>query len=74
MLLTVKVMFGRGKTHFDGDILIVHTSEKPEKGKANRDVISQVADLYNVSSGNVRIKSGLKSRKKVLEIIEPEKE
>lgn len=61
-------MFGQGKTHFDGDTLIVHTNEKPERGMANRDVIRQVADLYKVSSGNIRIKSGLKSRKKVIEI------
>lgn len=68
MLLKIKVILGQGKPHYDGDILIIHTTEKPEKGMANRDIIRQVAALYHVSSGDVHIKSGLKSRKKVFEI------
>ncbi len=70
MFLQVKVLSGSGKPEFSGEILIVHTTEKLEKGQANRDVVRQVAKFYKVSTNSVRISKGLKSRNKLLEIIE----
>lgn len=61
-------MLGSGKPHFDGDTLIIHTTGKLEKGLANRDVLHQVAKLYRVPSASVTIRSGLKSRKKLLKV------
>ncbi len=52
----------------DGDTLVIHTSEKPEKGMANRDIISQVARIYGIAQTNVTIIRGLKSRRKVLQL------
>lgn len=68
MLIKVKVVFSSGKPQFEGDTLIIHTTEKPEKGMANRDVINQVAKFYGIPGTSVSIKNGLKSRKKVLEL------
>ncbi len=68
MLIKVRVIFGAGKPHFDGDTLVIHTTEKPEKGMANRDVISQAAKFYHIPVASVSIKMGLKSRKKILEV------
>ena len=64
----MKVVLGSGKPELKDGILVVHTTEKLEKGMANRDVILQVSKFYKVSSNDVRIVSGMKSRRKVLKI------
>lgn len=74
MKVEVKVVIGSGKPEFKDGILIIHTTEKLEKGLANRDIIQQVAKYYKVPSTEVRITNGLRSRKKVLEITRLEKE
>lgn len=66
--INVKVVHGSGKPYFDGDTLVIHTTEKAQKGMANRDVVLQVAEHYCVPSSDVHIKAGFKSRKKVLEV------
>ena len=42
---------------------------KPTKGKANEEVIKKVANYFGVSSTMVRITAGLRSRKKIVEIL-----
>lgn len=69
MLVKVRVVFGQGRPKLEDGILAIHTSEKPEKGMANRDVVSQVARFYGVPASHVRIRSGLKSRNKLLELV-----
>lgn len=64
----MKVVLSPGKPHFDGGILVVHTTERPEKGMANRDIIQQVAKFYGVRTDEVKIRKGLKSRRKLLEV------
>lgn len=68
MRVEVRVRLGSGKPEFKDEILTVHTTEKLEKGLANRDVIQQIAKFYNVSSSEIRIVTGLKSRRKIIEI------
>jgi hypothetical protein len=48
--------------------LIVKVKAPPTKGKANRAVIALLARYFNA---NVRIVSGTKSRRKIVEIEEP---
>lgn len=68
MRVEVKVVLGSGKAELKDGILVIHTTQKLEKGLANRDVILQVAKYYKVPSAQVRITAGLKSRRKVLEV------
>jgi len=42
---------------------------KPTKGKANEEIIKKLAKYFGVSSTKVRITAGLRSRKKIVEII-----
>ena len=41
----------------------------PEKGKANLELIRKLAKHFKVSSSQVKIVAGLKSRDKVVEIV-----
>ncbi|MEC4815419.1 MAG: DUF167 domain-containing protein [Scytonema sp. PMC 1069.18] len=48
--------------------LTVHLKSPPVDGKANEELIKLLADKFDVPKSYVRIKSGLSSRQKVVEI------
>ena len=52
----------------EAEPLIVKVKEPPTKGKANKAVIKVLARYFNA---NVRIVSGTKSRRKIVEVEEP---
>ncbi|MEM2130295.1 MAG: DUF167 domain-containing protein [Candidatus Bathyarchaeia archaeon] len=66
----VAVSFHRDFVQVEGDKILVGLTCKPEKGKANMELIKKLAKHFKTSSSHVRIVSGHKSRKKVVEIIE----
>ena len=53
----------------EAEPLIVRVKEPPTKGKANKAVVKLLSEYFNA---NVRIVSGTKSRRKVVEIEETE--
>ncbi len=46
----------------------VHLKSPPVDGKANEELIKILAERFNVSKSRIRIKSGLSSRQKLIEI------
>jgi uncharacterized protein len=42
--------------------------EVPEKGKANHELVALFSEYFKIPQLNVRIKSGVKSRNKIIEI------
>ncbi|MFM2063063.1 MAG: hypothetical protein RLZZ507_2733 [Cyanobacteriota bacterium] len=48
--------------------LIIHLKSPPVDGKANEELIKLLAEKFNVPKYNIRIKSGLSSRQKIVEI------
>ncbi|MCD6480029.1 DUF167 domain-containing protein [Candidatus Bathyarchaeota archaeon] len=50
------------------DRIIVGVKSKPIGGKANRELIRKLAKHFGVSTSQVRIVSGLRSRDKIVEI------
>ncbi|MEA5576329.1 DUF167 domain-containing protein [Anabaena sp. UHCC 0451] len=48
--------------------LTVHLKSPPVDGKANEELIKILAKKFNVSKSDIRIKSGLSSRQKLMEI------
>lgn len=48
--------------------LTVHLKSPPVDGKANKELIEILAETFNVSKSQIRIKSGLSSRNKLVEI------
>jgi uncharacterized protein (TIGR00251 family) len=53
----------------EGNRIIVGLTSTPEKGEANMELIKKLAKHFKVSSSQVRIVAGLKSRRKIVEVI-----
>lgn len=49
-------------------ILTVHLKSPPVDGKANKELIELLAKKFNVSKSQIRIKTGLSSKMKLVEI------
>ena len=70
MLYEVKVKFHKDFIEVEGNRIIVGLTLKPEKGKGNAALIKKIATHFNISSLEVKIVSGFKSRRKMVEIIQ----
>ncbi|MEM2902812.1 MAG: DUF167 domain-containing protein [Candidatus Bathyarchaeia archaeon] len=65
----VEVKFHEDFVKAEGNKIIVGLTSKPEEGKANLELIKKLAKHFNVPSTHVKIVAGLKSRRKVVEIL-----
>jgi uncharacterized protein YggU (UPF0235/DUF167 family) len=67
---TVFVKFNpsAGKIIVNGDQITVSLKSKPQRGKANHELIQKLADYLKVDKGRVRIISGITSNKKLVEV------
>jgi len=74
MIITVKVKTRSSKREIrkseNENTFEVHTNEPATENRANLDVIKLVAEYFKVSKGQVNIKSGLKSKNKIIIISE----
>jgi len=70
MRYNVEVVFHKDFIEIEGDRIIVGLLAQPRRGKANLELIKKIAKHLHVSSSQIKIISGLKSRSKVIEIIE----
>jgi len=57
-----------GSLSVNGNEIVISICAAPERGKANAELIKKLAKHFKVNSGNIRIVSGLSSRKKIVEI------
>lgn len=64
----VRVELGRESLVVNGNSIIIGVTSKPEKNKANLEIIKRLAKHFKLPHQNVRIIKGLKSRKKLVEI------
>jgi uncharacterized protein (TIGR00251 family) len=53
----------------EGDQVSISIKSAPERGKANRELIKRLAKHFQVPENNIRIVSGLTSRKKIIDIL-----
>ena len=70
MKYEVEVVFHKDFVKVEGNKIIVGLSSKPEHGKANLELTKKLAKHFNVSSSQIKILAGLKSRRKVVEVVE----
>lgn len=71
MLLKLKVFAGSKKefiSRLAEDKFEIHVKEQPEQNKANRRVVELLATYFSVPTGKVKIITGHKSPKKVIDI------
>ena len=53
----------------EGNTFVVRVKESPRDGRANQATVKLLAKHFNVSASQVTIRSGLRSRDKVFEIL-----
>lgn len=51
------------------DSLLIITRSRPIGGEANESVISLLAKYFNTTKSNIKIKSGFKSKNKIIEVL-----
>lgn len=68
MRYEVKVRFHEDFVRVDGNRILVGLTSKPERGRANTELIRKLAKHFGVPSSKVRILAGFKSKNKVVEI------
>jgi uncharacterized protein (TIGR00251 family) len=74
MRVKVKVITGAPKAEIfliAPDQLKIKLVHRPEKGKANQELIELLADHYDVAKSRIRIVRGEKSKEKIVEIFSP---
>jgi len=64
----VEVKFHKDFIQINGNRILVGLTSKPERGKANMELIRKIAKYFHVPSSKVRIISGFRSRKKIVEV------
>lgn len=72
MKIHIKVKFENRKEKIekiDNENYIVFVKSEPEKGKANKEIIKNLVKYFKKDISDIKIISGLKSRKKIIEII-----
>ena len=58
-----------GKLEVSGNEIVISIKSKPERGRANRELVEKLAAHFGVSENRIRIVSGLTSRKKIVEVL-----
>lgn len=68
--ISVRVQPGASRTEIkkEGNIIKIKLRSKPEKGKANKELIELLSRTLKVPKGSIKIVSGKTSRTKVIEI------
>jgi len=70
MRYEVEVRFHKNLIEINGNRILVGLTSKPQKGEANRELLRKLAKHFKVSTSQIRIVSGLKSKSKVVEIVQ----
>lgn len=68
MRYTVRVEFSKDFVAVNGSEITIGVKSKPVDGAANKEVIKKLAKHFGTSSANVSIRSGHKSKTKMIEI------
>jgi len=68
-LYEVFVEFQKDFVKVEGNQVTIGVKSKPIKGKANKEIIKKLAKHFGVSSSSVTIRSGQKTKKKIVEIL-----
>ena len=70
LIYKVTVEFSKEFLEIKENQINIGIKSKPLKGEANKEIIKKVAKHFEVSTTLVQIKSGHKSREKIIEILQ----
>jgi uncharacterized protein len=69
IIYKVFVTFHKDFIEVKDDEIFIGINSKPQKGEANKELIYKISKYFNVNTSQLRIISGQKSRKKLIQII-----
>jgi uncharacterized protein (TIGR00251 family) len=68
MLYEITVKFNKDFLEISENQITIGIESKPVKGEANKEIIKKLSKHFQVPASNIKIKSGHKSKRKVVEI------
>ena len=68
MIYKVQVEFSKEFFELEDGKITIGIKSKPIKGEANKEIIKKIAKYFGVSTSQVKIKAGRKSKEKIIEI------
>ena len=68
LIYKVKVQFSKDFLKIEKDQISIGIKSKPIKGEANKEIIKKIAKHFAISTVAIQIKSGHKSKEKIIEI------
>ncbi len=69
MLYRVHVEFNKDSIEVIGNEITIGIKSKPVDGQANKEIIKKLAKHFGTSTANIAIRSGHKSRDKIIEMV-----
>ncbi len=70
MIYKVQVEFSKEFLEIQDNQINIGIKSKPVKGEANKEIIKKLAKHFGISTALVHIKSGHKSKQKIIEILQ----
>ena len=70
MIYKVTVEFSKEFLEIKDNQINIGIKSKPVKGQANKEIIKKIAKHFEISSTMIQIKSGHKTKEKIIEISE----
>ena len=70
MIYKVSVNFSKEFLEVNENQINIGIKSKPVKGQANKEIIKKLAKYFGISSSLIQIKTGHKSKEKIIEILE----
>jgi uncharacterized protein (TIGR00251 family) len=64
----------RRKARWKGEFLKVNLTAPPEKGRANKELLDFLEELFQLEAGDVQLVSGTTSRRKTLRLMNLERD
>jgi len=68
LIYKVQVQFSKDFLKIEKDQISMGIKSKPIKGEANKEIIKKIAKYFAISTTAIEIKSGHKSKEKIMEI------
>jgi uncharacterized protein YggU (UPF0235/DUF167 family) len=68
LIYKVQVEFSKDFLKIEGDQICIGIKSKPIKGEANKEIIKKIAKHFSIPTAVIQIKSGHKSKEKIIEV------
>jgi uncharacterized protein YggU (UPF0235/DUF167 family) len=69
MRYEVEVKFHKSFIEVNGNQILLGLTSKPERGKANRELLLKLAKHFQVPTSHIKIVSGLKAKTKIVDVL-----